>query len=82
MNGAGVRAERMSLYSGGDFRQGTGSALATTATDGFLLIATCAGAPTGVPTNAGAGQIPMIFDKTNNKLYAYNGGWKASGAFA
>lgn len=80
--GSATRAERFRMFSDGDVRIGTGSALATTATDGFLLIATCAGAPTGVPTNAGAGQIPMIYDKTNNKLYAYNGGWKASGAFA
>jgi hypothetical protein len=68
------------VYVNSDFRQGAGSALATTATGGFMLIATCAGAPTGVPTNAGAGQIPMIFDKTNFQLYAYisGTGWKKS----
>lgn len=68
------------IYANGDLRQGSGSALATTATDGFFLIATCAGAPTGVPTNAGAGQIPLIFDKTNFQLYAYisGTGWKKS----
>lgn len=69
--------ERGRVYGGGDFRQGSGSAVATTATDGFFLIATCAGAPTGVPTNAGAGQIPLVYDKTNNKIYAYNGAWKS-----
>lgn len=74
--------EKMKIFGTGDLRQGTGSAIATTATDGFFLISTCAGVPTGVPTNAGAGQIPLVYDKTNNKLYAYNGGWKASGAFA
>lgn len=74
-NSAGVLAERMRLYSGGDFRPGTGSALATTATDGFFLIATCAGVPTGVPTNAGAGQIPSIYNKTFDTPHFYNAGW-------
>lgn len=49
-------------------------ALATNATDGFLYIPTCAGAPTGVPT-AYTGKCAMIFDTTNNKLYIYDGGW-------
>lgn len=81
--GAGATATIITAgaaYPNGDIRQGAGSALATTATDGFFLIATCAGAPTGVPTNAGAGQIPLIFDKTNFQLYAYisGTGWKKS----
>lgn len=50
------------------------AALSTTATDGFLYIASCAGAPTGVPT-AQTGRTPMIFDTTNNKFYIYDGGW-------
>lgn len=78
---AAVPTAAASIYVNGDVRQGTGSAIATTATDGFLLIATCAGAPTGVPSNAGAGQIPVVFDKTNNRLYVYDGGW-ISAAFA
>ena len=72
----GGGSERLHVFASGDTRQGTGAAIATTATDGFFLIATTAGAPTGVPTNAGSGQIPMIYDKTNNQLYIYNGGWK------
>lgn len=74
--GATGFVDRLRLYAGGDMRQGSGSALATTVTDGFLLMATCAGPPTGVPTNAGAGQIPFIYDKTNNRIYAYNGAWR------
>lgn len=51
------------------------AALATTATNGFLYIPTCAGAPTGVPT-AITGRAPIVFDTTNNKLCIYNGAWK------
>lgn len=50
------------------------SALATTATDGFLYIPTCAGAPTGVPTTQ-TGTVALIFDTTNNRLYIYDGAW-------
>ena len=52
------------------------AALATTVTDGFFYIPTCAGAPTGVPTTK-TGRIPMVYDSTNNKFYMYNGGWKS-----
>ena len=61
---------------------GTGSALATSATTGHVCIPSCAGAPTGVPVGAGAGQLPMIYDTTNNFLYIYNGGWKKSTVYA
>lgn len=50
------------------------AALATTATDGFLYIPTCAGAPTGTPT-AKTGLAPMVYDSTNNKFWMYDGGW-------
>lgn len=50
------------------------AALLTTGTAGFLYIPSCAGAPTGVPT-AYAGRIPIIYDSTNDALYAYNGAW-------
>lgn len=58
------------------------AALATGATDGFLYIATCAGAPTGVPT-AFTGRVAMIYDTTNHFLYFYEGGaWKKSTVYA
>ena len=50
------------------------AALATTATDGFLYIPTCAGPPTGAPTSK-TGRVPLIFDTVNNNLYVYDGSW-------
>lgn len=51
-----------------------GTALATSATDGFLYIPTCAGRPTGTPT-AQAASVPLVYDTTNGRLWTYNGSW-------
>jgi len=67
-------AERVQLDSAGNVTIGT-AALSTSATDGFLYIPTCAGAPSGTPTSK-TGRGPLIYDSTNNKLYFYNGAWK------
>lgn len=54
-------------------------ALATSATDGFLYVPTCAGTPTGTPTTQ-TGTAPIVVDTTNNKLYFYSGGaWRDAG---
>jgi len=50
------------------------AALATTATEGFLYIPTCAGTPTGVPTTR-TGRIAMIYDTTNHQFWFYDGAW-------
>lgn len=55
------------------------AALATNATDGFIYLPTCAGTPTGVPT-ANTGRVPWVYDTTNDKIYIYNGAWKATAA--
>lgn len=67
------------LYTNGDFGVGTGAAIATNAIAGFLLIPSCAGTPTGVPANYGAGNIPLVADTTNHKLYFYDGTWRDAG---
>jgi hypothetical protein len=55
------------------------AALATSATDGFLYVPTCAGTPTGTPTTQ-TGTAPIVVDTTNNKLYFYSGGqWRDAG---
>jgi hypothetical protein len=55
------------------------TALATSATDGFLYVPTCAGTPTGTPTTQ-TGTAPIVVDTTNNKLYFYSAGqWRDAG---
>lgn len=49
------------------------AAIATDATDGFLYVPTCAGAPTGTPTSY-TGTVPLVFDTTNHRLYVREGG--------
>lgn len=66
---------RGSITATGSWVLGT-AALATTATDGFAYIPSCAGTPTGTPT-AITGLVPLVYDSTNNILYAYSGAWRA-----
>jgi hypothetical protein len=71
--------ERARITSAGSFVAGAQAALATTATDGFLYVPTCAGTPTGAPT-AITGMAPIVVNTTNNKLYFYSGGaWRDAG---
>jgi hypothetical protein len=71
--------ERFRVESSGSIRAGAASALATTATDGFLYVPTCAGTPTGTPT-AITGMAPIVVNTTNNKLYFYSTGvWRDAG---
>jgi hypothetical protein len=56
------------------------AALATNFTTGYLTIPSCAGTPTGVPANIPTGQMPIVYDSTNNTIAVYNGGWKQTAA--
>lgn len=56
------------------------AALATNFTTGYLAIPSCAGTPSGVPANIPTGQVPIVYDSTNNKLAIYNGAWKQTAA--
>lgn len=49
------------------------AALATTATDGFLYVRTCAGKPTGTPTTR-VGTVPVVWDTTNRVFWMYSAG--------
>jgi hypothetical protein len=70
--------ERASIPAAGGMVVGT-AALATTATDGFLYVPTCAGTPTGTPSSF-TGTAPIVINTTNNKLYFYSGGaWRDAG---
>jgi hypothetical protein len=71
--------ERARITAAGSVVAGGSVALATTATDGFLYVPTCAGTPTGTPT-AITGMAPIIVDTTNNKMYFYsNAAWRDAG---
>jgi hypothetical protein len=71
-------SERARIPAAGGMVVGT-AALATSATDGFLYVPTCAGTPTGTPTTQ-TGTAPIVVDTTNNKLYFYSGGqWRDAG---
>lgn len=65
------------LAAEGNFNLWVGtSALATTATAGFLGVNSCAGTPTGVPTSIPTGQIPMVYDTSAHKIWFYSGSWR------
>ena len=72
-SGGNLRVTGASVF-GGSTIVGT-EALATTATDGFLYIPSCAGVPTGVPTSK-TGTVALVYNSADNALYVYNGAWK------
>jgi hypothetical protein len=70
--------ERLRIDSAGNVIVNT-AAIATSATDGFLYVPTCAGVPTGTPSTL-TGRAPIVIDTTNHRLYFYSGGsWRNAG---
>lgn len=67
-SGSNTSTERLRISASGNVVQGT-AAVATTATDGFLWITSCAGAPTGAPTAPYTNAAALVCDTTNNRLY-------------
>ena len=56
------------------FSHGT-SALATTATEGYMFMQSCAGDPTGVPASIPTGQKAWQYNSTAKTLWLYDGAW-------
>lgn len=69
--------ERLRITMTGDIY---GTAGSSSMAAGFIFIP-AGNTPTGTPATY-AGRLPLYYDSVNNKLYVYNGGWKASAAFA
>ena len=61
-------------YTGGNVELGNAGAT-TGATSQFVCIDSCAGVPSGAPSPT-ANMIPMRYDRTNNRIYFYNGSWR------
>ncbi len=66
--------QRLKLDASGNFLIGTG-AISTGAPNGFIYLPSMAGSPSGTPTSY-TGLVPLIFDTTNHRLYAYDGSWR------
>lgn len=72
-------ASGATIYStAANFTLGGGTALATNATAGFVMVPSCAGVPSGAPIGFGVGNVPIVVDTTNFRIYAYmaSGAWK------
>lgn len=69
---------RGGITASGNVYVGSGAGdLATSATDGFLYLPTCSGAPTGTPSSI-TGTQPVVIDRTTNAIYTYGGtSWSA-----
>lgn len=71
MDASGVNQTRVTIDPDGNIYPTAGS---TTMAAGFIGIPAAAGTPTGTPVLP-TGLVPLYFDSTANKLYAYDGSW-------
>lgn len=78
-NHAGGILSRLRIDKDGGVVLAMQGALATDATGGFTHLPSCAGAPSGTPTTY-SGNIPVVYDSTNDRLRAFNAGnWATVG---
>ena len=75
---AGLRQASGAILPDGSWASGTGGDLAG-ATGGFLLIPTCATAPSAVP-NSTDDRVAITYCLGDDKIYVYDGGWKKTAA--
>lgn len=78
LGGATTTNEVMKIYNVGNVTIGR-AAISTSATDGFLYTAACAGEPTGTPTTY-TGRVPSVYDSTNDTQSFYNTVWRSDSA--
>ena len=73
---SGQAVDRLIIDSLGNIVPGA-NGLAIGAVAGFLWIESTAGAPTGAPSPSYSNRVPLCYDRTNNRLYVHNGGWRS-----
>lgn len=79
MNIAAANGMRFTAPSG--YFEWAPTAVSVTAATGLFTLPSCAGNPTGTPSPT-AGQIPLLYNSSSNRMFAYNGGTWVSAAFA
>jgi len=72
-NGNTSSNRKLQITGNGSVVQGGPTQLPLSSTDGFMYIASTAGAPIGTPTSQSF-SLPVVIDSTNSKLYFYSGG--------
>lgn len=72
-SGSATAVSQYAMMANGNFvANHSGTAPATTATNGFMYIPSCAGIPTGTPAYTVTGAMPHIMDSTDNVFFMYN----------
>ena len=76
-----IDRQHITVTTGTSLTCGSG-AISTSATTGMFGLPTCAGTPTGVPntTHFPSGVVAALYDTSANKIWVYNGSWRATAA--
>jgi nucleoid-associated protein YgaU len=73
--GAAAANERAHFYANGNVQLGSNS-ITVSSSVGFVHIPSVAGAPVAAPV-ALTGYVPMVYDRTNHRIYFYSGAWRS-----